>query len=246
MPKVSINILTKNRGELLGKALASVGRQSFTDFEVVVVNDGSTDDTASVLGGSKLKDVKIITHQQSMGIIVSRQEALEKSVGDYVAVLDDDDEWIDGDKLKKQVEFLEKNPEFVLVGGGIKISNSKYQITKLRPQSDNEIRKTMLFRNNFFTSTVMFRRGAALKAGGFIKDGVDVAEDYDLWLRMGQNGKMYNFPEVFTLYSPTSYNKDKFKGFLQKQAHLIAQNKASYPYFWLASLILKFRIFFGI
>ena len=224
MPKVSINILTKNRAELLKKALAGVGAQSFKDFELVVVDDGSTDKTAAVLLAAR---ATVLRHPQSLGIIKSRQEALARSQGDYIAILDDDDQWVDNDKLKKQVEFLDAHPDCVIVGGGILISNPQSQISRFRPQTDAQIRRTMLLRNNFFTSTVMFRRGAAIKAGGFLSDGVDLAEDYDLWLRLGKFGKFYNFPGVFTLYRQSQYNKERFGQFLAKQKKLMSHHKKS-------------------
>ncbi len=100
----------------------------------------------------------------------------------------------------------------------------------------------MLFRNNFFTSTVMFRKNFAIKSGGFIKDEVDFGEDYDLWLRMGKLGKMHNFQEVFTLYRLPDYNKEKFRAFLAKQLRLVKQHRQDYPYYRLANLILKLRL----
>ena len=100
MPKLSINILTKNRAELLKKALDSVANQSFKDYEVVVVDDGSTDETQKVILSYNHVIIKLLNHQSSLGITQSRQEALRASGGEYVAILDDDDEWIDPDKLQ--------------------------------------------------------------------------------------------------------------------------------------------------
>jgi hypothetical protein len=102
----------------------------------------------------------------------------------------------------------------------------------------------MLFKNNFFTSTVMFRRQAAILAGGFISDGMDLAEDYDLWLRMGKIGRFYNFREVFTLYAKPQYNKERFSRFLAKQLKLIGRHKTDYPYYHLSSAILRLRLLF--
>lgn len=277
MPKISVNILTKNRAQLLKRALASVLAQNFQDLEIIVINDGSTDGTQAILQSFNPSILKFFNHEHSVGITQSRQEALLASTGEYVAVLDDDDEWTDKDKLARQVKFLDENQEYVLAGGGIEVkcqmSNVKCQ--KFRPERDSEIRRTMLFRNNFFTSTVMFRRQAALKAGGFacpvrdteenasnnqnfgifknnlstqdqkisngVKDAFDLAEDYDLWLRMGKLGKMYNFQEAFVNYRLPSYNKEKFVKFLTKQSRLIGRERFNYPMFWLADLFLKIR-----
>jgi glycosyltransferase involved in cell wall biosynthesis len=246
MPKVSVNILTKNRAPLLKKTLASVAAQSFADFEVVVVDDGSTDGTSMVLESFKQLNIQTIKHPNSIGITKSRQETLLASKGEYVAVLDDDDEWLDKNKLDKQVQFLDSHPEVVLCGGGIKVTRHELQMTsdRFRPQADAQIRRTMLFCNNFFTSTVMFRRQAAVLAGGFVSDGVDLAEDYDLWLRMGKLGKFYNFREVFTLYSKPQYNKEKFKQFLAKQLELIGRYKNDHPYYHTAAAILWLRLKF--
>lgn len=257
MFKVSVIILTKNRAELLGKALESVLNQTEKDVEIVVVNDGSTDNTEEILRikSENLNKLEIISHQISKGITLSRQEALLAATGEYVAFLDDDDEWSDEEKLKKQLQWFERNVDGVIVGGGIRIisndefliskqrPNPKFQTTKFRPENDEDIRKIMLFRNNFFTSTVMVKRQVALDAGGFMKDDVDLAEDYDLWLRIGKLGKMGNIQEVFTNYRKPDYNKGKFKQFLTKQLYLIKRHRQDYPGCFFASIILRFRLF---
>jgi glycosyltransferase involved in cell wall biosynthesis len=245
-PRVSVNILTKNRKDQLKKAIDSVLSQSFKDVEIIVVDDGSTDGTEQVLKDLRFKDLKILSHGQSWGITQSRQEALQSSTGDYIAVLDDDDEWMDVNKLKKQVEFLDTHLTHVLVGGSIAVKSYQSSIINYqsRPQTNSSIRNWMLLKNPFFTSTVMFRRESALKAGGFVKDEIDLAEDYDLWLRMGTLGKMYNFRKAFTLYSKPQYNKEKLLKFFNKQAILIARQKKNYPFYFLSKIILMLRIKF--
>jgi glycosyltransferase involved in cell wall biosynthesis len=247
MPKISVNILTKNREKLLQKAVASVFGQSFSDWELIIVDDGSSDGTIDYLAEIASiypKDkIKIISHAKSLGITQSRQEALLESRGEYVAVLDDDDEWAEKEKLSQQLKCFEKDSRLVLVGGGVKtISNIKYQISKFRPETDWKIRSTMLFRNNFFTSTVMFKKEAAVKAGGFVKDGDDFAEDYDLWLRMGKLGKMRNLKEVLAAYRVPNYNKERYLAFFKKQLRLIKQQGLKYPFYFFANLMLKYRI----
>lgn len=246
MPQVSVIILTKNRAELLQKALESIVSQSEKDVEVVVVNDGSDDNTAEILNSKYQISNKfqIINHQISKGITLSRQEALLAATGEFVAFLDDDDEWSDSEKLKKQLEWFAHHPDGVIVGGGInEVQNAEFGVQKFRAETDAEIRSTMLFRNNFFTSTVMVKRQAALDVGGFTKDEIDLAEDYDLWLRIGKLGKMGNIQEVFTNYRKPDYNKGKFKQFLTKQLYLIKRRRQDYVGYLFASSILRFRLF---
>jgi len=241
MPKVSVNILTKNRAQLLGRALDSVLNQSFKDYEVIIIDDASTDETKSVLENYRSKTpLHYISQKESKGITANRQLALEESTGEYIVVLDDDDEWMDDEKLAKQVSYLDEHREVILVGGGIIISENKKR--KLRPESDEQIRKTMLIRNNFFTSTVMFRKASALKAGGFIKDQYDFGEDYDLWLRLGKIGQKYNFQQAFAKYRLPHYNRARQKDFFRKQLWLINKEKLNYPGFLLASILLRLRI----
>jgi len=143
------------------------------------------------------------------------------------------------------VEFLDKNKgQYVLVGGGMTVGDEKGKVKKLRPQTDGKIRQSMLLRNNFFTSTVMFDRQKAILAGGFVKDDVDLAEDYDLWLRLGALGKMYNFQETFASYSKPQYNKQKYQEFLKKQFRLINKHRHDYNGYFLASLMLRLRLLF--
>ncbi len=248
MPLISVNILTKNRAPLLVRALRSVASQSFGDYEVVLINDSSTDETASVIEqfkrqGMPLKD---INHQQSKGKIFSRNEALQESLGQYIAPLDDDDEWVDAQKLQKQIDYFQKYPDVVLTGGGIMMIDADKSLgAKFRVETDKDIRSTMLLRNNFFTSTVMFKREEALRSGGFLPGRRDEAEDYGLWLRLGKLGKVYNFQEVFTNYTLPHYNKERFRSILREQLEQMQINREGYPNYYPAKIILKLRIIMG-
>lgn len=237
--RVSVNILTKNRAGLLRRALASTFRQTRQPDEIVIINDGSTDETESVIHECVPSALlNYVHHKTSQGITRSRDEALRASTGEYIAVLDDDDEWIDERKLEKQVEFLDANPRIVLIGGCLEKSGKNVS----RAKSDFVIRQTALMRNNFFTSTVMFRRAAAIEAGGFIYDGLDLNEDYDLWLRMGCVGGFHNLPTILARYQESTYSKDKMLQFYGKHLWLIDRQRNNYPYYRIAKTWVELRM----
>ena len=108
MPKVSVIILTYNRATLLRRALQSVLNQSFGDFEIIVVDDASVDGTKDVMRDMSDNRIQYVQHKQNMGEGRSRNTGLAKAQGQYIAFLDDDDEWLP-EKLELQVSLMEKS-----------------------------------------------------------------------------------------------------------------------------------------
>lgn len=206
--KISINIITYNRAQFIAEAIQSVLNQSLVDWELIIVDDGSTDNTKEVVGVYAQKDTRItyLLNDTNLGISKSRARALHASNGKYIAILDSDDVWCDNDKLKKQYDFLEHNEEYILVGGGAKlIDEDGKRIKQIHvTESDFLIRTTLLLKNPFIHSTVMYRRHIAQSVGGYEEtfDGIqiDAIEDYQLWLKMGIRGKLANFSESLVAY----------------------------------------------
>lgn len=202
-PLVSVIIPTYNGEEYLGLALDSVLHQTYKTIEVVVVDDGSTDGTEAMILKYREKDSRIIhlKNENNVGFVKSLNRGVASAHGKYIARLDDDDVWIDTCKIEKQVIFLEKNPEYVLVGGGlIRVnSNRKEMIRYLFPQKDEEIRKAILVDNIFAHSTVVFKKEAFSQVGGY-DEQFGFFADRELWLKLGRIGKFYNFPEYFIYY----------------------------------------------
>lgn len=128
--------------------------------------------------------------------------------GKYIARIDSDDAWFGEDKLKKQVEFLEKNHDYAAVGGGMIVIDSvdKELYRYLKPEKDEKIRATALITNPIANSTSICRKDVIIKAG-LCDASLDYNEDWDFWLKIGLFGKFYNFPDYFSYYTITGRNK---------------------------------------
>lgn len=202
-PTVSVLLPTRNGAKRVTAAIESVLGQSYRDLEVVVVNDGSTDGTSALL--DKLANVEprvaVVNLASSVGLQKALNTALSKARGDFVARIDDDDLWIDMEKLALQVAVMEKDETVQLVGTGCEIVDvsTGTKFVRVQPTSDREIRRTLLSWNPFVHSSVLFRRDAAISCGGY-DESMRHGEDYDLWLRLGLRGLLLNLPEVCVRY----------------------------------------------
>ena len=237
-PLVSILLPTYNRVATLSRAIDSAFEQSFVEWELIIIDDSSTDGTVSALQEYSQRDqrIKIIRNEHSdyaqVGITKVLNQGLAAARGKYIARLDDDDEWIDPRKLEKQVVYLDAHPDYVVVGGGVIVVDGAGQerYRYFKKETDEAIRKTALTANPFSHTTVMFRADVARAAGGY---RARYAEDWDLWLAMGTRGKFYNFPEYFTAYTMNGLNKSFIHQRAQTRVILqfIGAHRREYPNF---------------
>lgn len=249
MARVSILMATYNRVKYLPQAIDSVIVQSYSDWELLVVDDGSNDGTDKIVQRYAERDgrIRYFKNEINLGIEKSRNLGLSKCGGEFVAVLDSDDIWEDHTKLQKQVEFLEKNPEYILCGcqarvideGGREIDHIFHAL------DDADIRKAMLSCNQFVHSSVVYRRNAAMSAGGY--GGSQIGEDYDLFLRVGLKGKFANLPEAMVCYRRHSSGATWKNKLLSAREHLkiIKKFKDQYPKYCIGLLKAYLRIIFA-
>ena len=169
--------------------------QSEAPLEVIIISDGSADDTIQV--ARQLKQdwpiIRVIELVENVGPGRARDIAITAARGKYIALLDDDDEWISDTKLQTQRQFLEANKNYVLIGASrIEIlSDSDARVSIYEPlKDDSEIRELCLLRNSFITSSLMFPLQSYLRSGGF--PDRRLAEDYELTLRLLKVGKAQN------------------------------------------------------
>ena len=185
-PIVSVIIPTFNRAEVVGRAVNSVLNQTFKDFECIVVDDGSTDETDSVLRefADKIKVVKT----ENSGVSAARNTGAKLAIGKYIAFLDSDDEW-KAQKLQKQLDFMQKNGYRISQTDETWVRNGKFvnkSAKYIRPSGD--IFYNCLEVCAVTPSSVMMERELFFEYCGF-DETIPVCEDYDLWLRMSLKEK---------------------------------------------------------
>ncbi len=252
-PFVSIIIPTYNGSKCIKKAIESILDQEFLNFEIIVIDDGSTDTTSEIIKelGKRDSRVRYFKNEKNLGFVKSLNRGLKESKGKYIARLDDDDFWSDKKKLLKQVNFLLSNPGYVLVGGGlIKVNEQgKEAVRYLLPESDEDIRKSILVSNCFGHSAVVFLKEAAQIVGGYDEEFGFFA-DRSLWLKLGTIGKFYNFQEYFVCYLDKELDNETYRARdyqirrkLILNIKLRARYKNFYPGFY-RSLTLCFFSFF--
>ncbi len=181
-PKVSVIIPVYNRAALICRAVDSVLAQDFKNFEIIVVDDGSTDDTPKALNVYKDK-IKIIT-QKNRGVSAARNRGVSISSGQYIAFLDSDDMWLP-EKLSTQVAFFESNPDtFICQTEAIWIRNG----IRVNPKKKHKKQSGMIFTPSLHLclvspSAVMLEKEFFDMFEGF-DENLPACEDYDLWLRI--------------------------------------------------------------
>lgn len=247
MTKVSINLITYNRADYLKSAIESVLAQSFSDWELIIVDDCSADGTADLVSEYSKKDtrIKYFKNNINLGIGKTRNLALQLSMGKYLAVLDSDDYWVDNDKLLKQFDLLDSG-EYILVGGGCQMIDELgvKKNSYLNPPSDKQIRAVFLLKNPFVNSSVMFLKESAIKSGGY-DESLRIGEDYDLFLRLGRLGEMINIPSILVNYRQHGQNVSRIKilNALEDNVIIIKRYKNVYPNYFLALMRRLFRLY---
>jgi hypothetical protein len=201
VPVVSVVLPVFNAEPYLNEALASILGQSLTDFELIAINDGSTDESGRILAEHAARDSRIhLISRENRGLSRSLNEGLEAARATYVAIMNADDVALP-DRLSKQAAFLDANPSVAAVGGQVRLmlADGKDGPATRLPQTPAAIRRLLKQTSPFAHPAVMLRRQAALAAGGY-RPQMQPAEDLDLWLRLAERHDLANLPEIVLHY----------------------------------------------
>jgi len=205
IPLVSVIVATYNwKHERLSKSIDSVLNQTFKDFELIIINDASTNDIERTILEYVKKDKRVIYLKNDKNLQLTRtlNKWIEYSKWKYITRIDDDDIWINKDKLEKQVKFMEENPDYWLCWAWeiINIDEDWNTINKVKMRlPDAEIRNSILQSNQFAHSSIMMRK-SILDEVWIYNPKYNKAEDYELWCRIGIKSKFSNLKDIGLKY----------------------------------------------
>jgi glycosyltransferase involved in cell wall biosynthesis len=190
--RVSIILPIYNAELFLGTALRSILDQTFVDFELIAINDGSTDNSADILASFHDNRLRIINNDGNKGLIHTLNKGLDEAKGKYIARMDADDVALPN-RLEIQLKRLAENPSIVLIGTNMEQIDSRGLTVGYidYPETDMSIRETLKTHSAFGHPTVIFDKKAAIEVGGY-RGEFKHCEDYDLWLRLSTKGELAN------------------------------------------------------
>ena len=199
VPTVSVIVPAFNAEAFVGQAIGSILAQTFDDFELVVVDDGSTDRTAEVLSSIGDDRLHVRTLGTNSGLAAARNLGLAASRGKYIAWLDSDDS-SSPSRLGRQVRLLEANPTVGVCGTWVRTFGDVPSRVWRYPRTAAYIRAHMLFDDPVATSSVMIRRDALEGSSVAFEASFAPAEDYDCWERISRSWGVVNIPRILTRY----------------------------------------------
>ena len=210
MTKISVILPVYNAETFILEAVNSILNQNFKDFELILIDDASFDNTASILSGISDSRIRLFHHDQNQGLVASLNEGLHIACGDFIARMDHDDVALP-ERFARQVAFLEQNPMVDVVGTGYRLidQDGNFGHSYRPPATSEEINWAMCFLCPLAHPTIMARREILLAHGGYDK-AATFAEDYDLWERLSRKVKIANLPETLLLLRKHHRNMSKF------------------------------------
>lgn len=197
-PAISVVMAVHNGQHYLRKAIESILAQTYADFEFLIVNDGSTDRTDAILTGYADMRIRILRNEQCFGLTRSLNLAIAQAQGHYIARMDADDISLPM-RFARQLHFLQHNPEHVAVGAEVLMIDPEGWVIGVRKHAHahGEINDRLLTGDGgAMTHPVVMMRREAIHAIGGYREQFITTQDFDLFLRLAEVGKLHNLPEI--------------------------------------------------
>jgi len=228
MPAVSVLLPVYNGARFLNEAVQSILDQTFRDFELLAVDDGSSDDSLAILRNFERQDSRVrVETRENRGLVFTLNQLISIAKGQFLARMDADDISMPH-RFAEQVDFLQIHPEVQLVGTSVtQINAAGLKIGHIRSPLDHGHIEAQLLDGHcpICHPAVMMRAKAIAEIGGYREEFRD-AEDFDLWLRLSEVGKLANLSESLLLYRLHSGSVSETAGLSQRDATKRAVNEA--------------------
>ena len=244
MEQVSIIIPTYNRADVIGNSIQSVLNQTYEQYELLIVDDGSTDDTELVIEQINDKRIRYIKLPENKGVAAARNEGIRQSKYDYIAFQDSDDYW-KKEKLEKQMNFLTAMPDIGLLycpyeckkadGSSIIVPNDNIPMS----EKQGNIYEYMLQRNTIGTPSVLLRKECLEKSGMFC-ESLTCLEDWELFLRISRDYRIaFQCEPLLYVNLSTDGVSHNISGYYEARCYMVAKHKDALLSLGLFSDIVK-------
>ncbi|MCK4785888.1 MAG: glycosyltransferase, partial [Desulfobacteraceae bacterium] len=222
-PVISVIMPVYNGEKYLCESIDSVLKQTYTNFEFIIINDGSVDSTREIILSYNDPRICLIDNKKNMGLTKSLNRGLQIARGKYIARMDADDISAP-DRLRKELDFLQAHQDYAAVGTFLKVLNeySKVIGTIEKPVEDAEIRRFLKRDNCIAHGSAMIRKMCLLNVGLY-DESIERAQDYELWLRVSEKYKIANIPEY--LYMWRNHRRNISAEHSNEQKHFVEMVK---------------------
>ncbi|WP_375583749.1 glycosyltransferase family 2 protein [Cyclobacterium xiamenense] len=198
-PALSVVMPVYNGEKHLREAVDSVLQQHFADFELIIIDDGSTDGSATIIQQFSDHRIRVLRNDRNRGISFTRNRGLEEARGEFLAWMDCDD-LISPDRFEKQLAFFDRHPEVVICGSWLTRFDEKKSEVSKSPTDHASIKALLLFKPAIWNATAMYRLARIKKAGLSFDCQLAVAEDYDFYWEACRKFPVANIPESLYFY----------------------------------------------
>lgn len=198
-PKITVFMAAYNSSAFISESISSVLSQSYGNFELLIVNDGSNDKTVDIVNSFQDERIRLIHNSRNRGLVYTRNRVLEEARGEYIAVLDSDDIAVP-ERIQLQYEFMSHRPDVALCSGHAEVIDESGAFTgeKFIVPTGDHVEMHMLFGNPFVNSAAIFKTSVFRELKGYGQ--YPVSEDFDFFLRLAEKYPVTNLDHVLVKY----------------------------------------------
>jgi glycosyltransferase involved in cell wall biosynthesis len=223
-PEVSVILPAKNAQAFIRKAIESILNQSFKDFELIIMNDGSTDKTKNIIKSYKDDRIVYLENKKSLGISACLNQMIKQAKAELIARMDTDD-ISHQDRLFRQIEFMKIHRDVDVCGTYFYLKTDKGKKKLIYPKSDADIKANLIFRNPLAHPSVIMRKKIFLKKENYYNEDFETTQDYELWCRLKNICNFSNLPQFLLTYRVHKGSVSKIRKQLQEQNTTKVQKK---------------------